>query len=311
MAHGARMVAEKPGQMMSKQVYIHAGAHRTGTSSFQMCLDMNRSALVDKGIDPAYPGRDGIPGGSLRLRLPGPDANRQQTDQLTANAATTLRSHSTDPGHALLLSEENIPGRMFHFYQGRFYPAAEARLGVLGRALGEIGCEKVARLVLVIRSYDALFASAYRKRAEDNPVPPFREIAPRMVAMDRGWPALIRAIKRILAPRELVVVEYARRGQSRDLLRCLLPEPEAEWREPERVMNLSATDAALEALQRRYHAGETLNRTAWQQVVADHRDTRDRTGFSSFIEEETRLLSARYTEHLDKIAKIRGIHFLR
>lgn len=301
----------KPGQVMSKQVFIHAGAHRTGTSSFQMCLDLNRDALRAQGIDPAYPGRDGIPGGRLRLRLPGPGTNPGKVAEMTEGAGQTLASISPDPNRALLLSEENIPGRMFHFYKGQFYPAAEARMKVLATALRANGCEKVARLVLVLRSYDALFASAYRKRAEDNPVAPFREIAPRMVAMDRGWPALVRAVKTILAPRELIVVEYGQRGESQELLRRLVPEVSANWKEPERVMNLSATDSALEALQARYHAGEVLDRTAWQDVVAAHRDQRDSTGFASFSGKEKRALTERYEQNLDKIAKIRGITFIR
>lgn len=296
---------------MSKQVYLHIGAHRTGTSSFQMCLDLNRDALRLHGIDPAYPGRDGIPGGKLRLKLPGPGTGAQKIAAMTDGAGRTLAAISADPQRALLLSEENIPGRMFHFYKGQFYPAAETRLRVLDKALKANGCDKVTRLVLVLRRYDALFASAYRKRAEDNPVAPFREIAPRMVDMDRGWPALIRAIKTILAPRELVVLEYGQRGESRDLLRRLVPEVTADWQEPERVMNLSATDSALEALQARYHAGEALDRSVWQEVVAAHRDNRGSTGFASFTDEEKRVLSERYEQHLDKIAKIRGITFLR
>ena len=303
---------EKVGaQVMSKQVFIHAGAHRTGTSSFQMCLDLNRDSLRAAGVDPAYPGRDGIPGGRLRLKLPGPGTGEQARDAMVARAAEVLQGHSPEPDRALLLSEENIPGRMFHFYKGQFYPAAEARLKLLDKALKANGCEKVARLVLVLRRYDALFASAYRKRAEDNPVASFREIAPRMEAMDRGWPALIRAVKSILAPQEFIVLEYGQRGASRDLLHRLLPEVSADWQEPKRVMNLSATDSALEALQARYHAGEALDRNAWQEVVAAHRDNRDSTGFASFTDEETRVLTERYDAHLNKIAKIRGITFLR
>ncbi|MDA7430593.1 hypothetical protein PGB28_19190 [Primorskyibacter aestuariivivens] len=296
---------------MSKQVFIHAGAHRTGTSSFQMCLDLNRDALRAAGVDPAYPGRDGIPGGRLRLKLPGPGTGEQARDAMAARAAEVLQGHSPEPNRALLLSEENIPGRMFHFYKGQIYPAAEARLKLLDKALKANGCDKVARLVLVLRRYDALFASAYRKRAEDNPVAPFREIAPRMVAMDRGWPALIRAIKTIIAPQEFIVLEYGQRGESRDVLRRLLPQVSVGWQEPERVMNLSATDAALEALQARYHSGETLGRNAWQEVVASHRDNPENTGFASFTEKEIRVLTERYDAHLDKIAKIRGITFIR
>ena len=48
---------------MNKRIYLHAGAHRTGSSSFQMCLYANRDLLGSMGLDVAYPGRDGVPGG--------------------------------------------------------------------------------------------------------------------------------------------------------------------------------------------------------------------------------------------------------
>lgn len=294
---------------MDKPVFIHAGAHRTGTSSFQMCLDLNRAGLQAAGFDLAYPGRDGIPGGTLRLKLPGPGEAR--SEQMVARATRTLATHSTDPARALLLSEENIPGRMFHFYKGRFYPAAEARLKVLKAALQALGMARPTRVLLVLRPYDALFTSAYRKRAEDNPVPPFATLVPHFIGMDRGWPALVRAFKTILAPDELVVLDYAQRGSSTALLHHLVPGLDVTLQEPARVMNLSATDAALKALQARYHAGETLERAAWQEVIAAHQNQRDPSGFAAFGAEESGVLSARYEEHLNKIAKIRGITFLR
>lgn len=296
---------------MGKMVYLHVGGHRTGTSSFQMCLDLNRARLAAAGIDSAYPGRDGIPGGRLRLKLPGPEAGARKQEAMVPAVRAELERHITDPTRALVLSEENIPGRMFHFYKGRFFPAAEARLRVLRAGLGQIGCAKPTRVVLVLRSYDALFASAYRKRAEDNPVPSFREIAPRMVAMDRGWPALVRAIKSLLVPDELVVIEYGVRGASRELLKQLLPDLDGTLAEPDRALNLSATDRALEALQTRYHAGAKLSRADWQAVIADHSDARESTGFAAFTPEERDALRARYAEHLEKIARIRGITFLR
>ncbi|MGY3437216.1 MULTISPECIES: hypothetical protein [unclassified Marinovum] len=288
---------------MTKPVFIHAGAHRTGTSSFQMCLDLNREALAAAGYDTAYPGRDGIPGGTLRLKLP--------DDGTTGPAEKTLRQHSPDPTRALILSEENIPGRMFPFYKGRFYPSAEARLKTLRAALRAVGAERITRVVLVLRSYDALFASAYRKRAEDNPVAPFSQIVPHLLAMDRGWPAIVRVFKNILSPQELVVLDYSKRGQSCDLLRQLVPGFDGDLSEPERSLNLSATDAALEALQARYHAGETLDRAAWQAVIAENADIAGRARFASYEEGEKRVLSERYDAHLDRISRIKGITFLR
>lgn len=202
----------------------------------------------------------------------------------------------------MILSEENIPGRMFHFYQGQFYPAAEARC----RALREALDGPVARLVLVIRPYAALYASAFRKRAEDNPVRPFREVVPKLMRIDRGWPELVAVLRDVLAPDAFEVVPFSARGASRDLLYRLVPEAGAAWSEPSDVVNLSATDAALEALQARYHAGEDLDRAAWKAVIAEHAADRGR-GFAAFTDDERGELDTRYNADLLRIGQMDGV----
>jgi hypothetical protein len=170
-----------------KPLYVHLGAHRTGTSSFQM-----------------------------------------------------------------ILSEENIAGRMAHFAAGQFYPAAEARLKTLGAAAGA----PVLRTVLVARAYTELYTSAWRKRAEDNAADPFVEGRRNMLEMAEAWPGLVRQIFRHLRVQELVVLDYPRRGRSVDMLGLLVPDlapnlAPVALREPVRRINHSATDAALIELQLR------------------------------------------------------------
>ncbi|WP_417524143.1 hypothetical protein [Marinovum sp.] len=286
---------------MTKVIYLHAGAHRTGTSSFQMCLSLNQSALAAANVDVAYPGRDDIPGGTLRLPL-SPDGQ--------AGVARRLRYHSPDPRRALLLSEENVTGQMFPFLRGQFYPKAEERLNVLAAGLATAEA-RIARLLLVVRRYDDFFASAYRKRAEDHPVASFDKRVPDFLAMDRGWPELVEALSAILQPVEFFVVDYERRPSRAGLLRLLLPGYAGPVEEPQRVMNLSATDVALEHLQARYRAGEELERPAWQAVIAEHADQRDGTGFAEFKEADRRVLSERYAADLDRIGAIPGVTLLR
>lgn len=288
---------------MTKPVFLHLGAHRTGTSSFQMCLDLNRPTLQTAGFDAAYPGRDGIPGGRLRLKLP------RNGD--IGPVLRELHRHSPEPARGLILSEENIPGPMRPFYRGRFYPRAEVRLRSLRQALQQLGAGEIARVLLVLRRYDGLFVSAYRKRAEDNPVPPFAEIRPHLLAMDRGWPELVQAVRAILAPRELVILDYGRRGSSTALLRRLVPEVTAPLQEPGQAVNLSATDAALRQLQARYRAGETLDRAGWQAVIRAHAEAREDLGFAGFSDEETRILTERYAADLTRIAGMDGVTLLR
>lgn len=291
-----------------KPLYVHLGAHRTGTSSFQMMLSENRDLLAQTGYDIAYPGRDDIPQGELKLRLPHPrNLGKWETDFLPG-ATKELQRFTTPDSHALILSEENIPGRMIHFPAGQFYPAAEVRLQTLAAAARA----PVLRAVLVVREYTGLYISAYRKRAEDNKSQPFEEGRHNMLHMDRGWPDLVRMILEHLKVQELVVIDYNRRGRSADILGMLVPElAEVPLCEPARRMNHSATDAALIALQERYQADETLEREAWQAIIAAHRDDKEQRGVSEFTKRQTRILEGRYQEHLDEIAKMPAVMLLR
>lgn len=296
-AYRFEMADEKP-------FFLHAGAHRTGTSSFQMCLHDNRDALHGAGYDLAYPGRDGIPTGTLGLRLPGPRHGRDQTDRFATRVADAVTAHSPDTHRPLILSEENIPGRMMHFTQGRFYPACEARLMALKAGLQG----RVARVLFVLRPYDQLYVSGYRKRAEDNRVAAFDTLRPKFMDMDRGWPEIVAALRDILQPERLLVVPYARRGSSVEALRMLVPGVEGiALQEPQQVVNLSATDAGLMALQARYHAGEALERAQWKAVIADHAQDRTDHGFAVFSDAEVAVLTQRYADDLERIDAMNGV----
>ncbi|WP_299297713.1 hypothetical protein [uncultured Tateyamaria sp.] len=288
--------------MTSQPIFIHAGAHRTGTSSFQMCLHENRTALEASGLSVAYPGRDGIPSGDLALRLPGTIG--AEPDGFVDRAARTLADHGRD--RPLILSEENIPGRMFHFMRGQFYPMAAPRCEVLRKAWPG----QIAHVVLVVRPYDALYVSGFRKRAEDNAVPSFDELRATYMAMDRGWPAIVEVLRDVLRPDLLTVVPYAQRGTSVDLLQRLVPGiPGAALKEPKRVVNLSATDAALEVLQDAYRSGEKLPRAQWKKVIGQHAQDRTSRGFAEFSVEEKNELSERYASDLKQIEWMDGVSF--
>lgn len=286
--------------MSDLPLYLHAGAHRTGTSSFQMCLHENRAVLEGAGFAVAYPGRDGIPSGTLALRLPGPkDADLGPS---LTKVRRTLADHSA--GRPMILSEENVIGRMMHFMQGLFYPAARARAQVMRDAWDG----PIAHLLLVVRPYGALFSSGYRKRAEDNPVPPFDTLRRSYMAMDRGWPELVEVLRDTLRPEAFTVLPYEKRGTSADLLARLVPGlPGGALIEPAQDVNVSASDAALEALQALYRAGDKLDRAAWKAVIAEHAGDRTPRGFAAFSEEEERVWQQRYYEDLSRLAGMDGV----
>ena len=191
--------------------------------------------------------------------------------------------------------------------KGQFFPASGLRMKTLAKALGS----RPEHVVYVVRRYSELYLSAYRKRAEDNAVPPFREIAPNLMKMDRGWADLIDDLMRFLDPKALTVVEYENRGASRDMLAGLVPELEnAGLDEPENTLNRSATDSAIEVLQARYKSGETLERPEWMKVVRENADDRSDKGFASFTDAERDSLDARYQADLKRIATIPGVRLI-
>ncbi len=263
--------------------------------------------LGDLGFDLAYPGRDGVPKGRLRLRLPRPRHGRKRIPQFADWLRPHLEQFSPDPDRALILSEENIPGPMRHFSDGKFFPASGKRLETLAEALPG----PPRHLIYVVRSYDQLYVSGYRKRAEDNPVPPFAELVPFYMQIDRGWPELISDVVEFLRPQQVTVIPYERRGSNVDLLRVLVPElAEAPLAEPETTLNLSATDAALEALQARYRAGEELTRKQWQGVIAEHAHDRAPRGVAAFPEADRNRLNDRYLVDLARLSEMPDIRFI-
>jgi len=293
--------------VQKKKIFIHAGAHRTGTSSFQYFLDKNRDVLTGAGYDLAYPARDGAQEGTLGLGLPQPRHGMDQQRRFAKACRRDLARQMTEGARGLILSEENLPGRMMHFYNGQFFPAAAARFDALRRGLPT----RVKHLIYVVRRYDGLFASAYRKRAEENQVPPWDDIRERMVGMQEGYSDLMQVIVAQLRPKRITVVEYGKRGESRDLLGVLLPRVPEGLVEPERVLNVSATDAALFALQKLHRDKATVSPEMLSTIMAEHAENKENLGFASFDAAETAQIEARYARDLEVIEAMPEVNLIR
>ncbi len=297
-ARGARHTGR-----MTDEVYIHAGAPRTGTSSFQLFLERNAEAIRAQGVDPAYPGRDGADSGALALRLPYP---RHDSTALKRRAGSARRNLETlaRPGRPLLISEENIPGRFMDIYKGQFFPTAPLRGGFLAEVLG---ARRVARLTLVLRPYAGMFLSGFRKRAEDQRQEPFRKVAPRMAEFEGGWPEVIAALKAALDPGEIVVLDYRRRPQARLAAEVCPMLDTAAMVEPDGEANASLSDAALFAMQARIHAGEEATPALIEEMRRTYGEVRAETAYAAFTEDETARLDARFAADMDRLAATVGI----
>jgi len=303
------VAAPAPGRKAApvRAVYLHLGGHRTGGSSVPLCLAENRAVLEGRGYALGYPARDGAPGGTLKLKLPEPRHGGEEIARLTERAAREV-DRVAEGRDRLILSEENVPGRMMHLYTGRFFPAAEARAQVLAQALGG----PVAHLVYEVRDYPGFFASCHRRRAVQRPVPGFDAFRAALDGLDRGWPELIALLQEQLRPQRFTVVDSASRGQSRAVLDRLLPDVSAsELREPETILNSSATDRALEAVQARFAEGDRPAQVEIDALIAAHANDREDLGFARFPEVEHRRWQARHAADLDRIAAMPDIELIR
>lgn len=283
---------------MSEEVYLHAGSPRTGTSSFQLFLEINAEAIRARGFDLDYPGRDAATHGTLRLRFPAPrhdaGAFAHRLGRARGNLARVLR-----PGRPLILSEENIPGRMLDFHKGLFFPTAPLRARFLAEVLAP---RRVARITLVLRPYSELFVSAFRKRAEDNVQEPFSDVAGRMARFRGGWPEVIAAMRTHLRPQEIVLLDFRRRPQA-VLAGEVCPRLDLSGLvEPAAEANVSPGDAALFEMQRRLVAGAVYSPQLLEELRAEYAGLRAEKPFAAFNPARKARLDARFAEDLERLA---------
>lgn len=287
---------------MPNKVHLHIGAHRTGTSSFQLCLEVNRDVIRAAGYREGFPSRDGVESGQLSLRLPQP-RHKDIAEFLPRIRRQVAHDPMNYPEHPIVISEENIIGGLFHFQLGQFYPAAEKRFLTLNTALGT----PPDHALIVVRDYAALYLSCFRQRAVDRKVGNFRDAVPNYLAMDRGWPELVTTIQSHLQPQTLTVVRYENRGESRRLLSLLVPDlPAEQLIEPDRTLNVRGTDAAMIALQQRYETDEKMSRGDRRDLLKDMAGDTRNLGFAEFTPTETKALNLRYQRDLDRLSKMSG-----
>lgn len=292
---------------MNDEVFLHAGAPRTGTSSFQMFLEANREAIRAQGVDPAYPGRDGAESGALALRLPYPRHDARALRRRARNARRNLAALLSE-GRPALISEENIPGRFMDIYKGQFFPTAPLRAGFMADVLRP---RKVARLTLVLRPYAAMFLSGFRKRAEDQRQGPFRDIAPRMAAFEGGWPEVVAALTQALDPGELRLLTYRRRPQAQLAAEVCPLLDTAKMVEPGTDANTSLSDAALIAMQEKLHAGVDYSPALLEEMRAAYAQTKPEAPYAAFTEAETARLDARFEADLERLEAMPGVTLKR
>ncbi|NDW52380.1 hypothetical protein [Aliiroseovarius sp. PrR006] len=286
-----------------REVHLHLGAHRTGSTAFQMVLSANATALHAQGLRLGFPERSRVPNGQLRTHLDHAALGdpKQLKKQIAKNRADLAPVLNTDEYHQALLSEENFIGGMISFEQGRFYPNVRERMILLRMVLhpAEIG-----NVMLMIRSYDSLFESAFRKRAETHVMPSYEAVRHRQAEFEGGWPTVVEAILAELKPQKLLVVPYRRERDDLALLELLCPHLGLAGLTPsEGYTNMSFPDAALFEIQRQRRAGKKL---FWDEKRAIYDAFADKVAERPFVQlypDHAENLRARYLSDLELLRR--------
>lgn len=283
----------------SYEILVHAGAHCSGGEEFQRFLGANRAAFEASDYDLAYPGRGGAAGGSFDCAFPEPRHQGAEFDGFVQSVSSTLDAMRRG-GRGLILSEHDLAGRMANLLGGRFYPAAAKRAEVLGRALGR----PVDRLVLTVRSYDALFLAAWRRFALDRQMEPFSEYVPAMANFTGGWVEVVEGLRDGLSARQVVIL--ATRADPLDLLSHIAPEV----RVVDPVLPGSMppiTDSAIAMIQRHYRQGARFAPGQRDRLLAFHARQPQAARENGFAGLQLADLRGRFVADLDTLARMPGV----
>lgn len=176
----------------TQAIHIHAGTHCATAEAFSTYLGANSEAIAQAGWDLALCDSD--------------------NGALTARALAAAQSG----GQGLLVSDATLPGTARVLLEGRFYPEARARAQALATMLGR----PVARLVLVVQPYDAVFQKAWQGTAHPHDMK-LADLAPQLVGFDGGWHDVVADLQEGLGARRVTVLAAPQEPQA--ILNHLVP----------------------------------------------------------------------------------------
>jgi len=266
------------------------GAHKTGTTFLQHCLEASRAALQDHGI--AYPGLE--------------DFRRDYTRPLLQPGSATVGDPagaltSWEPHREALIFDENIPALVQNaLAPAELYPQAETRLQQLIAHLGL----QAPRLVLGIRSLDTFLPSLYCEAMKSTPYRPFNAFLPGDPDDPDGWSwsNLVHRLRAAFPNSELLVYRAEDLpGQERRLLAQMTGIPEAELTLADSGQRHGFSQAAIDALDRQYAAEGSVSLQGVRDMTRRHPKGEDAPGFMPFDAAQRAALQARYGEDLGEV----------
>jgi len=276
------------------RIVLHIGAHRTGTGNFQEFLYKNTDVLYKMNISARYPGRDFDGDGNLKLKLPHAEEIRANgvSENHVEKARRQLLKGPTEG--ELIISEENLLGRMLPIFNGKFYNRLVPRMGILTQALGRAPDQ----VVMVVRNYGDFFVSCYAQMAQVRVLPDWDTCFERLMRDGRTWVDVAGAVQKGLNPTRVTVVPYASRGTNTELLARMTKTKVDGLEEPPRGTNVSATTEAIAELQKRLSAKEDLTWPQVHQIKDDHSVANGGTAFSPLTPAQKSSFTRRYNADL-------------
>jgi len=179
-------------------VYLHLGAHRTGTTAFQAFLQANRARLAARGTALWLPAD--LRGGPLEALAarPGGRARALADLPLKRHLAQALARLEAAGHGRLIVSEENLLGTMAGCLAAAApYPQAGARLARLGRLFSG----RIVRVGIGLRGYDTWWASVMAFRLLRGGPVPDAALLDRLARSPRGWAEVLEEIRAALPGR--------------------------------------------------------------------------------------------------------------
>lgn len=205
-------------------VFLHLGAHRTASTSFQEYVWTNRARLADAGLTQWTPRRtrDGLFDGLIRnpqlVTLDDEKRGRRSRGRLRLELSRLEAAGQS----MLILTEENLLGTMFNCIEGRqLYPYLIERMT---RYIGPFR-DRPLKIGLAIRAYADYWASSLAFAVQRGLACPDQGLLGDLATQPRRWRHVIGDIARLVPEAELFVWTFERRaGAPRQVLERVLGE---------------------------------------------------------------------------------------
>ena len=171
-------------------IFLHLGAHRTGTESFHDYLHRHESELAAQGV-----------GFWVGARVSGDGAETRFDVSLNKRLAAAEQAGAT----RFVVSDADILGSLDdNVASAQLYPEARHRL----RTMLDAADLRVRRIILSVRSLETYWCSALACSVAGGAVVPARAQLAQLAASTRGWGDVVRDVGAAAPTSELRVLPY-------------------------------------------------------------------------------------------------------